>query len=172
MDYSEYSTQLIKTIIAECAELIFFLPFVLMHIFSGEKTSKNIRTARTAKKKNALKKVEEETLAGDLGVLAYFILIIVYAINVLPIVQDIMGNCYDCMHGEYQIETAPSNASGSTPTKWVIMTTDDGEEVRLNFSKGIDMDDFPENGTYGTAVYAENSKYLLEFIPDEPLDNK
>lgn len=42
----------------------------------------------------------------------------------------------------------------------------------MDFSKGINMDDFPENGTYGTAVYAENSKYLLDFIPDEPADDK
>lgn len=108
---------------------------------------------------------------GDLGVIAYFALVILAIIKVAPIIKDVVGEHYDWVRGEYQTEIRHGNRYNGT-TKYIIMTMDDGQEVHLDFSKGIDMEDFPENGTYGTAVYAENSKYLLDFIPDEPADDK
>lgn len=169
MDFSAYQTQLIKTILSELSGFLIILLFVLLYMFKSEKSS---AAKGTQKMRKRSKKAEEDVLAVDVFALLYPLMFIVFAIHIIsPIAKDIRSKCYIQVHGEYQTEIRRGTRYEGT-TKYVIMTTDDGQEVHLDFSKGIDMDDFPENETYGTAIYAENSKYILEFIPDEPADNK
>lgn len=155
MYFSAYSIQLLKTIIPQCLLVIIGLhPFILTNL-DYPKSKKRSKAAKAARKREL-----RDFYAALL--LACVALVIYTAIVVAPCIKDIAGEHYSCLHGEYQKKTSAR----------AVIIADDGEEVHLDFSKGIDMDDFPENGTYGTAVYAENSKYLLEFIPDEAIDEK
>ena len=55
-------------------------------------------------------------------------------------------------------------------TEWVVITTDDGARIALDYPRGKDLSELPDDTCYGTVWYSENSHYILEFIPDEPTD--
>ena len=101
----------------------------------------------------------------DIAILAYILI----ESSVIPIIQDISGECYSSAHGEYTIEVTRQTNS-SPRTEWIILISDDGEKIVLRFpKKGEDLIDIPEEGGSGTIWYSENSKCILDYIPDESI---
>ncbi len=96
----------------------------------------------------------------------------IYADKTLPIIKDIDSESYVCVHGEYYMYNFTYSADRDRD---IQVKLDSGEVIqmllpkRLEFPR-IDTERFPVGRYTGTVWYAENSHYILEFIPDEPTD--
>ena len=104
--------------------------------------------------------------------IAIGMLVVFFVINIVdtfPIIKDAVGQNYVCVKGEYSIEHARQSKGGGA-TEWVVITTDDGARIALDYPRGKDLSELPDDTCYGTVWYSENSHYILEFIPDEPTD--
>ncbi len=92
-----------------------------------------------------------------------------------PVTADIKNESYVCVHGEYYMfnYNYRNDRDGD-----IYVTLDNGETVGMYLPKyltrfkvpSIDEERFPSGKHMGTVWYAENSHYILEFIPDEPTD--
>ena len=69
---------------------------------------------------------------------------------------------------QYTIEVAPATKT-SPRTEFVVLLTDEGEKIALEYPKN--GEGVPEDGGSGTIWYSENSKLILEYIPDEPSED-
>lgn len=160
MDFSEYTVWLLKTALAYWIVFAIIMPFFL----AGELIYMNSKKKMT-KAENRSKQQQSDIM------IFLLILVVVYClINSLPILKDCIEKNYTMAHGEYIIETAPAAKSGLSPTEWVVITTDDGARIVLDYPRGKDLSELPDDTCYGTVWYSENSHYILEFIPDEPAD--
>lgn len=115
------------------------------------------------------KKRNEYQTNNDIIIIA----LIIYSIFILisdtcPIINDITHSQYVCISGTYSVENSASR--GDNRTEWVVISTVDGKRIALNYPAGIDHDKLPYSSCHGTVWYSENSKFILEFIPDE-VDN-
>lgn len=91
--------------------------------------------------------------------------------SVVPMIKDIAVEHYLSAHGQYTIEVAPAS-KGSPRREMIILITDDGEKLVLDYTKdGSEIIGLPEDGGSGTVWYSENSKRILEYIPDEPSED-
>lgn len=120
------------------------------------------------------KKLSNDTdvLLQDVAVLfagIYLIFVFVACSDVIPIFKDVLGENYLCAHGEYTMKETSYNRSGDT-APLITMITDDGDVVKVWYLSGVDT--LSEEGGTGTIWYSENSEYILDFIPDEPADEK
>ncbi len=88
--------------------------------------------------------------------------------SVVPMIKDIAGEHYLSAHGQYTIEVAPATKT-SPRTEFVVLLTDEGEKIALEYPKN--GEGVPEDGGSGTIWYSENSKLILEYIPDEPSED-
>lgn len=96
----------------------------------------------------------------------------VYAEKCLPALKDIKAESYVCVHGEYYMYNYNYRADRDGE---IYVTLDNGEIIGMHLPKRlklprIDEERFPSGKYMGTVWYAENSHYILEFIPDEPTD--
>lgn len=91
----------------------------------------------------------------------------------LPAVNDILNESYVCIHGEYYMynfnyryddDNAVQVTSDSGTTTGMILPRKWGSLL-------IDKERFPSGRYIGTVWYSENSKFILEFIPDEADNN-
>ena len=135
-------------------------------------TYTDIQMARRIINGKKMTKAENRSKQQQSDIMIFLlILVVVYClINSLPILKDCIEKNYTMAHGEYIIETAPATKSGLSPTEWVVITTDDGARIVLDYPRGKDLSELPDDTCYGTVWYSENSHYILEFIPDEPTD--
>lgn len=157
MDFSEYTKLLIRAALVDWVVIAFIFAIViiddLLYVHSG-------------------KKVKRDKEHENLSSLA-IILLIIYSIytffsDTYPIIKDIVCHSYVYVSGEYSTVHYP--ASKTNNHCWINITTDDGEIIILHYPSMIDADDFPADDCYGTALYSESSKIILEFIPSD-VDN-
>lgn len=92
----------------------------------------------------------------------------VVAAKCLPAIKDIENESYVCVHGEYYMFNYNYRSDKDSS---IYVTLDNGEKIDLILPKRleiprIDAERFPSGKIMGTVWYAENSHYILEFIPD------
>lgn len=95
-----------------------------------------------------------------------------YAEKCLPAMNDIKNESYVRVHGEYYMYNYNYRADRDGD---IYVTLNSGEIIGMYLPKRlelprIDEERFPSGKYMGTVWYAENSHYILEFIPDEPTD--
>ncbi len=159
MDFSGYTVIMLKTFFGKW--LLFLLMLFLCVLFE-------FTCGRSDKK---MTKAERKSIE-DISVMHFFLLIFVVIFCLyesLPILKDCIGKDYTTVYGEYTTESAPASKTGGR-THWVIITSDDGTKIELEYPRGTDLSELPDEPCYGTAWYSERSHYILEFIPDEPIN--
>lgn len=159
MDFSEYTVWLLKTALAYWIVFAIIMPFFL----SGELIYMNSKKKMTKKENGEWQQINNIAI----GMLVVFFVINI--VDTFPIIKDAVGQNYVCVKGEYSIEHARQSKGGGA-TEWVVITTDDGARIALDYPRGKDLSELPDDTCYGTVWYSENSHYILEFIPDEPTD--
>lgn len=159
MDFSEYTVWLLKTAFAYWIVFAIIMPFFL----AGEFIYVNSKKKMTKKENREWQQINNIAI----GMLAVFFVINI--VDTFPIIKDTVGQHYVCIKGEYSIEHARQSKGGGA-TEWVVITTDDGARIVLDYPRGKDLSELPNDTCYGTVWYSENSHYILEFIPDEPTD--
>ncbi len=156
----EYTAIMLKTFLWKWLLFAILAPFgigsELIYMHSKRKMTKAENRRR--------QQMNNEILLLLIGIAIYSL------IESVPILKDCIEKNYTSVYGEYTIETAPASKSGISPTEWVVITTDNGERIVLDYPRGKVASELPDDTCYGTALYAENSHYILEFIPDEPTD--
>lgn len=152
MDFSAYTDILIDSIASWLMVLsvaaLFFLPGLVIY-------------ERKASQRK--EKAEWKEIAG-LGVCAFLIVLVIVLFNTIPAVIDIANENYVSVHGEY------FTSHRTRDNVYAHVTTDDGEQLDLStpFGGGVIQNDYVLLGEHqGTIWYAEKSKYILEYIPDE-----
>lgn len=159
MDFSEYTVWLLKTALAYWIVFAIIMPFFP----AGELIYMNSKKKMTKKENGEWQQINNIAI----GMLVVFFVINI--VDTFPIIKDAVGQNYVCVKGEYSIEHARQSKGGGA-TEWVVITTDDGARIALDYPRGKDLSELPDDTCYGTVWYSENSHYILEFIPDEPAD--
>ena len=159
MDFSEYTVWLLKTALAYWIVFAIIMPFFL----AGE------LIYMTSKKKMTKKENGEWQQINNIAIGMLVVFFVINIVDTFPIIKDAVGQNYVCVKGEYSIEHARQSKGGGA-TEWVVITTDDGARIALDYPRGKDLSELPDDTCYGTVWYSENSHYILEFIPDEPTD--
>lgn len=153
MDFSEYTDILLDSIASWLMVLavaaLFFLPGLVICL-----REKNL----SRKEKSEMKEI------AGLGVFAFLIVLVIVLFNTIPAVIDIANENYVSVHGEY------FTSHRERDNVYAYVTTDDGEQLDLStpFGGGVMQNDYVLWGEHeGTIWYAEKSKCILDFIPDE-----
>ena len=160
MDYSEYTSWLLKTALLYWGIFIVVAPLLL----AGEFFYMH------SKKKMTKKQHKDRQQLNNLGIGVLALIFIRTAMATFPIFADVIGEHYVCDRGEYTIEYGSQTRTGGA-TEWVVINTYDGDRIVLNYPRGKDLSTLPYETSYGTVWYSENSHYILEFIPDEPAED-
>lgn len=147
MDVTLYAHMLIKN-------LLFWwgcFTFVVIIAVASEKSY-----LKGGKRKDAEKK---KRISANIGWLLSLVAFGYCLYLTIPTVMDISHNDYISVHGEFNTQKMKYQIS-----TWIV--TDEGESISLKMPNGS-SNMFPNGENSGTIWYAENSKYVLEFIPDE-----
>lgn len=161
MDFSAYTAVMLKTFFGKWIIFVIMLPICIANEFFYLHSKKKMTKAENRSKQQQ----------SDIMIFLLILVVVYCLINSLPILKDCIEKNYTMAHGEYTIETAPATKSGLSPTEWVVITTDDGARIVLDYPRGKDLSELPDDTCYGAVWYSENSHYILEFIPDEPENN-
>lgn len=154
MDFSGYTNILLDSVAEKFIILaivgIFFLPGEISHL----------------KSKLLNRKEEEEAGKGEhLLAFCFIVALVIVLSNAIPEIIDIANENYVSVHGEYYAESGHGS--------YIYVTTDDGEQLDLSLPfgsgvKGVIENDYVLWGEHeGTIWYAEKSKRMLQYIPDE-----
>ena len=152
MDFSEYTKILKDCITYYLVILAVLAPFFL----SAEIIC--LRSKKLGRKKK--RKAEKE---ANIGVFGFILVLALISYATIPAAIDMVNENYVSVHGEYY------TSKGRLRTD-VYVTTDDGEKISLTVPNGggvMKNGNVPSGEHTGTIWYAEKSKYILEFIPDE-----
>lgn len=161
MDFSAYTDMLWSTVSFELKFLAVIVVICLIPEIWYMTTK--------IKMKRSEGKTWEDICTGFILVAIFFCCYI--GSDAVPIIKDIVGEHYLSAHGKYTIEVAPAS-KGSPRREMIILITDDGEKLVLDYTKdGSEIIGLPEDGGSGTVWYSENSKRILEYIPDEPSED-
>ena len=161
VELSEYTLIMLKTFLSKWIIFAIMLPICVANEFFYMHSKKKM-----TKSENRSKQQQSDMMIFVL------ILVIIYCLyNSLPILKDCIEKNYISVHGEYTVETAPATRSGLSPTEWVVITGDDGTRIALDYPRGKNLSELPDDTCYGTVWYSENSHIILEFIPDESTDS-
>ena len=120
--------------------------------------------------KNCTKKeTEEMRLSADFLMLVAVGVFIFVAIATIPMARDVINEDYIEVHGEYRLSP---HWYKSSVNRWVHITQDDGSKIDIKFPGYFHGQSklFPSGEFEGTVWYANNSKVIVAFIPDEPID--
>lgn len=159
MNFSRYTELLCNTILFNWKMVVLIIPLCL--------APEVIYTRKSMKLTKNENKLFQSISTAFICILIFFV---IHCLSItIPIAKDVIGECYLSVHGEYIIEKY--SAVAGTRSKWIIMTTDEGNRVAVGYPyKGEELIELPKSGGVGTMWYSENSTYILEFIPDEPTD--
>lgn len=104
--------------------------------------------------------------------MAALILVIMFCATVLPAVSDVKNESIVTT----EVEWYSRYPNGGNRHNWfdrghVIIFTN-GKKTQLELPYGNTEENFPMGKYTGTVVYAEHSKIILYFKPDEPIEPK
>lgn len=125
---------------------------------------------RRAKAKKKTKKMAARRDDLQKGIVILVIAFAVGAVLTVDVVKDINNQSFCTVHGDFDRWHTSGGWRGLGGFSYYTVTTDDGEEFRLNIppkSWLFENADLPKGGTlHGTMWYSENSHYALKFVPD------
>lgn len=124
---------------------------------------------RRAKAKKKTKKMAARRDDLQKGIVFVVLTLALATVLTVDVVKDINNRSFGTVHGDFE-KGYSSGARGSGGYAYYTVTTDDGEEFRLNIppkSWLFENADLPDDETFhGTMWYSENSHYALKFVPN------
>ena len=99
---------------------------------------------------------------GAIGSIFVLVLVLGFlAYITVPSAIDIANFSYCSVHGNFKVLRKSSYID-------ILVDSDDGDDFSLTVPVGsfLMRDNIPDNEFSGTVLYAENSKYVLQYIPD------
>lgn len=125
VELSEYTLIMLKTFFGEWIIFAIMLPVCVANEFFYLHSKKKMTKAENRSKQQQ----------SDIMIFLLILVVVYCLINSLPILKDCIEKNYTMAHGEYIIETAPAAKSGLSPTEWVVITTDDGARIVLDYPR-------------------------------------
>lgn len=138
----------------------FYLLFFIFKYSAYRRAKARKKTKKMAARRDDLQK----------GIVILVIAFAVGAVLTVDVVKDINNQSFCTVHGDFDRWHTSGGWRGLGGFSYYTVTTDDGEEFRLNIppkSWLFENADLPKGGTlHGTMWYSENSHYALKFVPD------